>query len=142
MTQANQGLRDAASGIDLVVDGLMQMAIGLSSGLEDMTDFDTSAITELQTGMTELAVNYEQFNDGLKAYTDGVSQLSEGMDTYTSGMYALNSQTQGIPDLLDEFLGTGDDDAESEDGRELPTARAKLSASSTTATRTPRACSS
>lgn len=116
MTQANQGLRDAASGIDLVVDGLMQMAIGLSSGLEDMTDFDTSAITELQTGMTELAVNYEQFNDGLKAYTDGVSQLSEGMDTYTSGMYALNSQTQGIPDLLDEFLGTGDDDAESEDG--------------------------
>ena len=116
MTQANQGLRDAASGIDMVVDGLMQMAIGLSSGLEDMTDFDTSAITELQTGMTELAVNYEQFNDGLKAYTDGVSQLSEGMDTYTSGMYALNSQTQGIPDLLDEFLGTGDDDAESEDG--------------------------
>ena len=116
MTQANQGLRDAASGIDMVVDGLMQMAIGLSSGLEDMTDFDTSAITELQTGMTELAVNYEQFNDGLKAYTDGVSQLSEGMDTYTSGMYALNSQTQGTPDLLDEFLGTGDDDAESEDG--------------------------
>ena len=116
MTAANKGLRDAASGIDLVVDGLMQMAIGLSSGLEDMTDFDTSAITELQTGMTELAVNYEQFNDGLKAYTDGVSQLSEGMDTYTSGMYALNSQTQGIPDLLDEFLGTGDDDAESEDG--------------------------
>ncbi len=116
MTQANQGLRDAASGIDMVVDGLMQMAIGLSSGLEDMTDFDTSAITELQTGMTELAVNYEQFNDGLKAYTDGVSQLSEGMDTYTSGMYALNSQTQGIPDLLDEFLGTGDDDAEGEDG--------------------------
>ena len=116
MTQANQGLRDAASGIDMVVDGLMQMAIGLSSGLEDMTDFDTSAITELQTGMTELAVNYEQFNDGLKAYTDGVSQLSEGMDTYTSGMYAMNSQTQGIPDLLDEFLGTGDDDAEGEDG--------------------------
>lgn len=116
MTAANKGLRDAASGIDMVVDGLMQMAIGLSSGLEDMTDFDTSAITELQTGMTELAVNYEQFNDGLKAYTDGVSQLSEGMDTYTSGMYALNSQTQGIPDLLDEFLGTGDDDAESEDG--------------------------
>ena len=38
------------------------------------------------------------------------------MDTYTSGMYALNSQTQGIPDLLDEFLGTGDDDAEGEDG--------------------------
>ena len=116
MTAANKGLRDAAEGIDLVVDGLMQMAIGLSSGLEDMTDFDTSAITELQTGMTELAVNYEQFNDGLKAYTDGVSQLSEGMDTYTSGMYALNSQTQGIPDLLDEFLGTGDDDAEGEDG--------------------------
>lgn len=116
MTAANKGLRDAASGIDMVVDGLMQMAIGLSSGLEDMTDFDTSAITELQTGMTELAVNYEQFNDGLKAYTDGVSQLSEGMDTYTSGMYALNSQTQGIPDLLDEFLGTCDDDAESEDG--------------------------
>ncbi len=116
MTAANKGLRDAAEGIDMVVDGLMQMAIGLSSGLEDMTDFDTSAITELQTGMTELAVNYEQFNDGLKAYTDGVSQLSEGMDTYTSGMYALNSQTQGIPDLLDEFLGTGDDDAESEDG--------------------------
>lgn len=109
MTTANKGLRDAASGIDLVVDGLMQMAIGISSGLKDMTDFDTSAITEMQTGMAQLADSYEQFNEGLKAYTDGVTQLSDGMDTYTSGMYALNSQTQGIPDLLDEFLGTGDD---------------------------------
>ena len=109
----NGKLDEVAAGMIQMSDQMMSIAIQISSGLEDMTDFDTSAITELQTGMTELAVNYEQFNDGLKAYTDGVSQLSEGMDTYTSGMYALNSQTQGIPDLLDEFLGTGDDDAES-----------------------------
>ncbi len=112
----NGKLDEVSAGMIQMSDQMMSIAIQISSGLEDMTDFDTSAITELQTGMTELAVNYEQFNDGLKAYTDGVSQLSEGMDTYTSGMYALNSQTQGIPDLLDEFLGTGDDDAESEDG--------------------------
>ena len=112
----NGKLDEVSAGMIQMSDQMMSIAIQISSGLEDMTDFDTSAITELQTGMTELAVNYEQFNDGLKAYTDGVSQLSEGMDTYTSGMYALNSQTQGIPDLLDEFLGTGDDDAEGEDG--------------------------
>ena len=116
MGELNGLLDEIAAGMTEMSNQMMSMAIQISSGLEDMTDFDTSAITELQTGMTELAVNYEQFNDGLKAYTDGVSQLSEGMDTYTSGMYALNSQTQGIPDLLDEFLGTGDDDAEGEDG--------------------------
>lgn len=112
----NSNLRSIADLLEQMSDELMVAAIEISDGLSGLEDMDLSAITELQTGMTELAVNYEQFNDGLKAYTDGVSQLSEGMDTYTSGMYALNSQTQGIPDLLDEFLGTGDDDAESEDG--------------------------
>ncbi len=116
LSQAVEGLKslngylyDAAEGMYTMSDAMMSAAIELSSGLKDMTNFDTSAITEMQTGMAQLADSYEQFNEGLKAYTDGVTQLSDGMDTYTSGMYALNSQTQSIPDLLDEFLGTGDD---------------------------------
>ena len=108
--KANDGLRTIADNIDLVVDGLMQMAIQISSGLGDMENMDFSAITELQTGMAELADNYSTFNEGLKAYTDGVGQLADGMDTYTSGMYALNSETQGIPDMVNAMLGIEDDE--------------------------------
>ena len=111
----NQGLAQGATGLTQAADGLAQMAIGISSGVEQMESFDTSAITELQDGMLQLSDSYEQFNSGLKSYTDGVDQLSEGMNTYTSGMYALNSETQGIPDMIDELLGTGGDE-DAEDG--------------------------
>lgn len=111
----NQGLAQGATGLTQAADGLAQMAIGISSGVEQMESFDTSAITELQDGMLQLSDSYVQFNSGLKSYTDGVDQLSEGMNTYTSGMYALNSETQGIPDMIDELLGTGGDE-DAEDG--------------------------
>lgn len=111
----NGYLYQAAEGMYTMSDEMMNAAIELSSGLEDMTSFDTSAITELQDGMLQLSDSYEQFNSGLKSYTDGVDQLSEGMNTYTSGMYALNSETQGIPDMIDELLGTGGDE-DAEDG--------------------------
>ena len=111
----NGYLYQAADGMYTMSDEMMNAAIELSSGLEGMTDFDTSAITELQDGMLQLSDSYEQFNSGLKSYTDGVDQLSEGMNTYTSGMYALNSETQGIPDMIDELLGTGGDE-DAEDG--------------------------
>ena len=111
----NGYLYQAAEGMYTMSDEMMNAAIELSSGLEGMTDFDTSAITELQDGMLQLSDSYEQFNSGLKSYTDGVDQLSEGMNTYTSGMYALNSETQGIPDMIDELLGTGGDE-DAEDG--------------------------
>ena len=111
----NGYLYQAAEGMYTMSDEMMSAAIELSSGLEGMTDFDTSAITELQDGMLQLSDSYEQFNSGLKSYTDGVDQLSEGMNTYTSGMYALNSETQGIPDMIDELLGTGGDE-DAEDG--------------------------
>ena len=111
----NGYLYQAAEGMYTMSDEMMNAAIELSSGLEGMTDFDTSAITELQDGMLQLSDSYEQFNSGLKSYTDGVNQLSEGMSTYTSGMYALNSETQGIPDMIDELLGTGGDE-DAEDG--------------------------
>lgn len=111
----NGYLYQAAEGMYTMSDEMMNAAIELSSGLEGMTDFDISAITELQDGMLQLSDSYEQFNSGLKSYTDGVDQLSEGMNTYTSGMYALNSETQGIPDMIDELLGTGGDE-DAEDG--------------------------
>ena len=111
----NQGLAQGATGLTQAADGLAQMAIGISSGVEQMESFDTGAITDLQDGMLQLSDSYEQFNSGLKSYTDGVDQLSEGMNTYTSGMYALNSETQGIPDMIDELLGTGGDE-DAEDG--------------------------
>lgn len=106
----NSGLYELAGGIDTIVNTIMQLANQISSGLGDMENMDFSAITELQTGMAELADNYSTFNEGLKAYTDGVGQLADGMDTYTSGMYALNSETQGIPDMVNAMLGIEDDE--------------------------------
>lgn len=106
----NSELKKLADGLYTMSDQMMQMAIEISSGLDGMTDIDTSGISELQSGMATLADSYEQFNDGLKTYTDGVSQLADGMDTYTSGMYSLNSETQTLPEMIDAFLGTGDSD--------------------------------
>lgn len=97
-------------GLNTIADALTQMAIGVASGLEDMTNIDTSGITQLQTGMAELATQYGTFNDGLKTYMDGVGQLSDGLGTYTSGAYTLNNEASAIPDLINDFLGTGDED--------------------------------
>lgn len=104
------GLSQLAGGLNTIADALTQMAIGVASGLEGMTDIDTSAITELQTGMAELATQYGAFNDGLKTYMDGVGQLSDGLGSYTGGAYTLNNEASAIPDLINDFLGTGDED--------------------------------
>ncbi|HIT31103.1 MAG TPA: hypothetical protein IAC26_09705, partial [Candidatus Scatomorpha stercoravium] len=58
-----------SSGLRQIVDAIMLIANQVSVGLSSMTDIDTSAITELQTGMAELASQYGQFNEGLKTYT-------------------------------------------------------------------------
>lgn len=105
MNELVGGLNDAAN-------GLMQMAAGISSGLSGMTNIDTSGIDQLKSGMAELAVNYADFNAGLKTYTDGVGTLSDGMGSYASGMYTLNNETKNIPEILDEVLGTGEDETE------------------------------
>ena len=100
-----------ASGLQAIVDAIMTVANQVSVGLSGMTDIDTSAITELQTGMAELASQYGQFNEGLKTYTDGVAALADGAGSFSSGMYTLNSETSSIPDILNEFLGE-DEEAE------------------------------
>ena len=99
------------AGLEQAVDALMLIANQVSVGLSGMTDIDTSAITELQTGMAELASQYGQFNEGLKTYTDGVAALADGAGSFSSGMYTLNSETSSIPDILNEFLGE-DEEAE------------------------------
>ena len=96
-------------------DGLTQMAVGISSGLAGSGGVDTSAITELQSGMAELAEQYGQFNEGLKAYASGVGELAGGLGSYASGMYTLNTETKDIPGMIDELLGTGEA-AEEESG--------------------------
>ena len=100
-----------SSGLRQIVDAIMLIANQVSVGLSGMTDIDTSAITELQTGMAELASQYGQFNEGLKTYTDGVAALADGAGSFSSGMYTLNSETSSIPDILNEFLGE-DEEAE------------------------------
>ena len=100
-----------SSGLRQIVDAIMLIANQVSVGLSSMTDIDTSAITELQTGMAELASQYGQFNEGLKTYTDGVAALADGAGSFSSGMYTLNSETSSIPDILNEFLGE-DEEAE------------------------------
>ena len=113
----------STSGLDMLVSGLRQLVDAqmlivnqVASATSGGIDIDTSAITELQNGMAQLASSYADFNEGLKAYTDGVNQISEGMDTYSSGVWALNSQTSQIPEIMDAFLGTGESEEEEETG--------------------------
>ena len=110
------GLSQFADTLDGLVDAQMTIVNQVASATSGGIDIDTSAITELQNGMAQLASSYADFNEGLKAYTDGVNQISEGMDTYSSGVWALNSQTSQIPEIMDAFLGTGESEEEEETG--------------------------
>lgn len=93
-------------------DQLILAGMEMADSLEGLTDFDLDAVTELQEGMVLLADNYGEFNEGLGLYLEGVAAVAEGLGTYASGMYALNSETQAIPDMVDALLGTGDEEEE------------------------------
>ena len=110
------GVEALSGAIRQLVNAQMTIVNQVASATSGGIDIDTSAITELQNGMAQLASSYADFNEGLKAYTDGVNQISEGMDTYSSGVWALNSQTSQIPEIMDAFLGTGESEEEEETG--------------------------
>lgn len=93
-------------------DQLILAGMEMADSMEGLTDFDLDAVTELQEGMVLLADNYGEFNEGLGLYLEGVAAVAEGLGTYASGMYALNSETQAIPDMVDALLGTGDEEEE------------------------------
>lgn len=93
-------------------DQLILAGMEMADSMEGLTDFDLDAVTELQEGMVLLADNYGEFNKGLGLYLEGVAAVAEGLGTYASGMYALNSETQAIPDMVDALLGTGDEEEE------------------------------
>ena len=93
-------------------DQLILAGMEMADSMEGLTDFDLDAVTELQEGMALLADNYGEFNEGLGLYLEGVAAVAEGLGTYASGMYALNSETQAIPDMVDALLGTGDEEEE------------------------------
>lgn len=93
-------------------DQLILAGMEMADSMEGLTDFDLDAVTELQEGMVLLADNYGEFNKGLGLYLEGVAAVAEGLDGYASGMYALNSETQAIPDMVDALLGTGDEEEE------------------------------
>lgn len=93
-------------------DQLILAGMEMADSMEGLTDFDLDAVTELQEGMVLLADNYGEFNEGLGLYLEGVAAVAEGLDGYASGMYALNSETQAIPDMVDALLGTGDEKEE------------------------------
>lgn len=110
------GVEALSGAIRQLVNAQMTIVNQVASATSGGIDIDTSAITELQNGMAQLASSYADFNEGLKAYTDGVNQISDGMDTYSSGVWALNSQTSQIPEIMDAFLGTGESEEEEETG--------------------------
>ena len=93
-------------------DQLILAGMEMADSMEGLTDFDLDAVTELQEGMVLLADNYGEFNEGLGLYLEGVAAVAEGLDGYASGMYALNSETQAITDMVDALLGTGDEEEE------------------------------
>ena len=105
-------LSQLTTGLDAAIGGLTTMANQVSAGLSGMTDIDTSAIDQLKSGMSQLASQYGEFNSGLKTYTEGVGAVAEGMDSYYGGMFTLNRETSSIPDILDEVLGGGEEEAE------------------------------
>ena len=149
----NSGLYELAGGIDTIVNTIMQLANQISSGLGDMENMDFSAITELQTGMAELADNYSTFNEGSRPTPTGWASLPMAWTPTPPACMRSTVRRRASPIWLTpcsaskttrmtKTLKPAKAAMRTRATARALKVRARSSASSTSAIRTPPACSS
>lgn len=77
-------LADISEGVHDISQQLTTMAGELSVSLEDMEALE--AISELEDGITLLALNYSEFHAGLTSYADGITELADAYSEIDSGL--------------------------------------------------------
>lgn len=113
------------SGLLATTSGISTMSTTLRSSLEGVDI--TSMMNELQSGLGQLSSSYQQFHEGLVAYTDGVTELSSGYSEYNAGLVTylsgvneldsgsteladgMNELNDGVSDMPDEVQNTIDE---------------------------------
>ncbi|GIN72434.1 hypothetical protein J14TS2_29090 [Bacillus sp. J14TS2] len=94
------GTLDNISGaVRKMADEANSTASAVESGLDNMDGFDE--LEKLQSGISDLASQYQSFHQGLAEYTNGVSDLASNYQEIDKGIKGLGSGTAS----LDE--GTG-----------------------------------
>lgn len=83
---------------------------GYSNGVMASIEDSMNSLTQLQSGLTQLADNYNTFHKGLVSYTDGIKQLSTGYDEFHNGLHSyldgvdqIDSGASELADGMDEF---------------------------------------
>jgi len=71
-------------------------ATEIENGLADMDGLDE--LGELQSGLSELASQYQSFHEGLVGYTDGVSDLASNYQDIDKGIGGLADGTASLAD--------------------------------------------
>ena len=87
-------LATLAGGLDGMADSLTATADEIRASLGQLGGL--SQLGSLVSGISELAAQYGQFNEGLAAYTDGVSTLAANYKTFDAG---LSSFADGVGEL-------------------------------------------
>lgn len=116
-------LEEVSAGTKEMANRLTAIADGLNKSLSGMDGLDS--FSQLQEGLSALAVNYSEFHQGLVSYTGGVGQLSAayselhhgigevtegsgelatGADALHNGTGKLHEATSGLPEQMQEEI--------------------------------------
>lgn len=121
LSQLSAGSASLVDASSQIYGGLAQLNDGI--GALAALSLLNSGISDLITGVNTLYSNYGAFHAGLVEYTGGVDQLAAswselqsgadsvnyGAASLSQGTNAVSSETSGLPDAVDEMLGTGDE---------------------------------
>lgn len=129
-----QGAAEAFDAVEPALSSFQESARGAASYMRELSDgleesvgqIDVDAgLEELISGVNEMAESYQQFHEGLIAYTDGVNELSEsytgidegigeasegagqlaeGAGELSSGTSRLHEATQDIPEDMQKEI--------------------------------------
>ncbi len=95
------------------MDSLSQLQSGLSELADNYSAFH-DGLTEYAGGVSLIAAGYADFNSGLSSFAGGIGELKKGADELNAGTTRLHEETSGMPDamqreidkLMDEYIGT------------------------------------
>lgn len=103
---------DQVSGsIREIADNADATATEIANGLDDMDGLEE--IGELQSGLSEMASQYQTFHNGLVEYTDGVGELASNYQDIDEGIGGLSDGTSSLQDGVGD-LQDGTEELEEE----------------------------
>ncbi len=92
-------LDDNSGSVRKIADQAHSTADEVESGLDQMDGLDKlEELGDLQSGLSDLASQYQSFHQGLVAYTNGVSELASNYQDIDNGIGGLADGTASLAD--------------------------------------------